>query len=211
MMKKYDLYLFDFDGTILNTMDALDFVFRASYEHVGIKYDSKYTVEFSRIPLVAGYEKIHGNPEKFPEFAAYIEKSLDFKEALESNKPYDDTYEFIKCLRDHHIRAGIVTSNKIKHVKEVLEVMGIPEDTFEIYIGNKEYTHFKPHPDPIHQALKKAHYKGELSRVVYVGDGYNDTLCANNAGVDAVIIDRIKAFPESEKYIRIENLLELFK
>lgn len=210
-MKKYALYLFDFDGTILDTMAALEFVFSVSYEHVGTKFDPKDTVEFSRIPLDVGYKRLNANPEKWWDFAKYIEKSLDFKEALERNHPYPETYEFIDYLRKNKIRAGIVTSNKIKHVKEVLEVMHIPEDTFEVYVGNKEYKFFKPHADPVLQALKRAKYDGPLEKVVYVGDGYNDALCANNAGVDAIIVDRINAFEKSDKYTIITNLMELFK
>ena len=210
-MKKYDLYLFDFDGTLLDTMPALEIVFRLSYEHIGTKFDSKDTVEFSRIPLDEGFHKLHADPNKWEDFCKYIELSLDFPEALKHNYPYPESMEFFKFLKENHVLAGIVTSNKDKHVKEVLEVMNIPVDTFAVIMGSKQYDNFKPHPEPILKALDELGYKGPLDKVVYVGDGINDTLCANNAGVDAVLIDRIDAFPESNKYIRIKNLMELFE
>ena len=47
--------------------------------------------------------------------------------------------------------------------------------------------------------------------VVYVGDGMNDAISANNAGVDAVLIDRNNEFTESDKYKIIRNLKELFE
>lgn len=209
-MKKYDLYLFDFDGTLIDSMDVLEFVFTVCYEHVGMHFDPKDTVEFSRIPLSVGYEKLKGKEENWPEFCRYIDKSLDFPESIHLNKPYKETYEFIKLLREKKIRAGIVTSNNIKHVQEVLNYMNIPIDTFEIYIGNKECNCFKPHPDPIIKALSRGEYKGDLNKVVYVGDGMNDVLSALGAGVQPVLIDRINAFEDSEKYIRISNLMELF-
>ena len=210
-MKKYDLYLFDFDGTLLNTMPALEYVFSVSYEHIGVHFNKEDTVEFSRIPLDEGFNKLGAKKEKWDDFCKSIEASLDFPTSLERNYPYEESMAFFKYLKDHHIKAGIVTSNKEKHVKEVLHTMNIPLDTFVIYMGSKQYNNFKPHPEPILKTLEVLGYQGSLDKVVYVGDGINDTLCANNAGVDAVLIDRIDAFKDSDKYIRIKNLLELFK
>ena len=210
-MKRYKLYLFDFDGTLLNTMSALEYVFTVGYAHVGIKFDQKYTVEFARIPLSEGYKKMNGNPEKWQEFVDYIHKALDFPKAITSNEPYEESLEFMRYLKDNNIHAGIVTSNKTTHVKDVLNVFEIPLDTFDIYMGNQEYTRFKPHPEPILMAIKASKKDYKLSDVVYVGDGMNDALCAINAGVDAVLIDRTNEFPDSDKYIRIRNLKELFE
>ena len=208
-MKDYDLYLFDFDGTLVDTMLALEYVFTVSYEHVGIVFDPSKTVKFSRILLSDGYKEMGGDPEKLPEFWSYVEKSLDFPKALEDNRLYPETLEVLKELKNRGKTLGIVTSNKMSHVKEVLKILGIPHEYFEVLIGNKEYKKFKPHPDPILQALKHAKYKGDLSKVVYVGDGYNDAMCAKNAGVDGVIVDRINEFSESLDYIKITNLKEL--
>ena len=154
---------------------------------------------------------MNANPADWMEFASYIEKSLDFKEALEANSPYEESLAFFDYLRNNHIHCGIVTSNKVSHVKDVLNSMNIPLETFDIYIGNKEYKRFKPHPDPIMKALEKCEQGFHPHEVVYVGDGLNDTLSANAAGVDAVLIDRESEYPLSENYVRITNLFDLFK
>ena len=210
-MKKYKVYLFDFDGTLLNTLPSLDYVFRYSYEKIGIPYDSKNTLEFSRVPLTVGYERFKAPQERWEEFISYIDESLDHEEALKSNELYPETREFIDYINKEKIFAGIVTSNNKKHVKEVLREFNIPVDTFSLYIGNKECHYFKPHPDPIFKAIEAMKYQGDYKDIVYVGDGLNDTISANEAGVTAVLIDRIGAFPESDKYIKIKSLMELFK
>ena len=128
-----------------------------------------------------------------------------------SNHPYEETYDFLEYVKLNHIRTGIVTSNRTHHVKDVLKVMDIPEDSFDIYVGNKEYERFKPHPDPILKALEIGKYEGDLSDVVYIGDAMNDALSAIAAGVDAIIIDRFDEYPDSDKYMKIHNLMELFK
>ena len=209
-MKHYKLYLFDFDGTLLNTMAALEYVFTVGYEHVGMKFDPKDTVEFARIPLSEGYKRMGGKPENWQAFVDYIQAALDFPKAITSNEPYEESLEFFKYLKEKKIHAGIVTSNKSSHVKDVLNVFDIPLDTFDIYMGNQEYKRFKPHPEPILMAIEASKKNYNLEDVVYVGDGMNDTLCANNAGVDAILIDRRNEFPDSDKYLRIKNLLELF-
>ncbi len=209
-MKKYDLYLFDFDGTLLDTEPALAYVFKTGYEHFGIHFDEKDTLEFARMPLEQGYKRLGGDMSKFIAFCDYIHDVLDHHEALINNHLFPDTKEFFELLKKSGVRAGIVTSNKVSHVKEVLEAMDLPYDAFDIFIGNQECHRFKPLPDPILEALKRGNYKGDLSKVVYVGDGINDTLSANAAGVDAVLIDRVDAFPDSDKYVRLHSLTELF-
>ena len=209
-MKKYDLYLFDFDGTLINSYPALEYVFSYSYQKIGIPFDKKDTIEYSRIPLIDGYNRLNGDPEKWEEFVKIIEDSLDHEESLRANSVYPETYEFIRYLREHHIKAGIVTSNVDNHVKAVLKKMNIPLDSFVIYLGSTQCRAVKPNPKPLLMALEELNYKGPLNKVVYVGDGINDTLAANNAGMDAVLIDRIDAFSDSDKYERIHSLMELF-
>lgn len=209
-MKKYKVYLFDFDGTLLDTLPALEHVFKVSYAHIGVEYDPSFTLEFSRVPLNVSYEKIGAPKEKWNEFIAYIDYSLDLPESLLSNSFYEDSKPFFDYLKTHNIFAGIVTSNNIKHVKEVFEILEIDPDIFQLFIGNKECQHFKPHPDPILKAIEKMKYTGDLHDIVYIGDGLNDTISANEAGVDAILIDRTNQFPGSDKYLKIKSLMELF-
>ena len=210
MIKKYKYYLFDFDGTVLDTMPSLAYVFTVSYEHVGCKFDPKDTALFSRIPLDEGYQKIGANPDKWSDFCDYIRASLDFPETLKRNHFYPESQEIFQYIKDHNIYAGIVTSNNVSHVKDVLKVMGIDDKLFRIYIGHEEYEHFKPDPDPLLQALKKMGNPNKED-VVYVGDALNDALCAERAGIDAILLDRNNEYQNSPKYLRITNLKELFK
>ena len=44
-----------------------------------------------------------------------------------------------------------------------------------------------------------------------IGDALNDALCAERAGIDAILLDRNNEYQDSPKYLRITNLKELFK
>lgn len=210
-MKKYDLYLFDFDGTLFETIHALEIVFKVSYKAVGIDFDPSKTVEFSRIQLGDGYKQYQADPNKWEDFVNMINASLDYPEVIEATEPYFDTLKFINYAYKHHIPCGIVTSNNIKHVQEVLKFLNIPLDAFVVYVGNQECHKKKPDPEPIYKALEIAKNKGlKTDKVAYVGDGIYDMVSAKRAGVDGYLIDRGSLPEDHQEYPVIKSLMDLF-
>ena len=92
-----------------------------------------------------------------------------------------------------------------------MDLFNIPHDVFDIYVGNQESDEFKPSPKPILEALKALKYTGKKEKVVYIGDAINDTISANNAGVEAILVDRANAFKDSPNYFRVSSLLDLVR
>lgn len=209
-MKKYKLYLFDFDGTLFNTEKALEYIFCESFKSVGITVKPEDAMFISRIPLSESYKLYGGKDEDIPTFSRTIEETLASDESVRRTVNYPETEEFLTYMRNNKIQCGIVTSNNVPHVKVILDHLKVPESTFDVYVGNRETPRHKPAPDPILIALKLANYDGDLKDVVYVGDGLNDMVAANAAGVDAILIDRINEHPDGN-YLKIKSLLELIK
>lgn len=207
-MKKYKLYLFDFDGTIVNTEKALEYIFGESYKAAGIIIDPKDTMPISRKPLKKTYYEYGGTEEKLQVFLDKIEETLKSDRSTELSTNYDDSLVILKYLRDNHIDAGVVTSNNSPHVRVILDHLNIPQDTFKVVVGNGESKIGKPNPDPILKALEMIDYKGDLKDVCYVGDGINDMIAAKAAKVDAILIDRYNEHPMGD-YIKITSLEEL--
>lgn len=209
-MKKYDLYLFDFDGTLFDTFPSLYRIFKVAYESVGVEFKEEYTEHFSRIPLPEGYALLNAPLEKGHIFAKVIEKEVNSKESIKGTVFYDETLELFEHINKNNIKCGIVTSNNICHVKDVFDYYSINMDNFITLVGNRECNQYKPKPDPVLKAIELLENPIEKHRIVYVGDALNDCKSANAAGVDAVLIDRKNAFPESDEYIKISSLMELF-
>lgn len=209
-MKKYKLYLFDFDGTVVDSFPSLYHVFDKAYKAVGITIQESDIPQLAREPLVVGYERFGGKEEDIPLFAKVIEEAVDSHDATIETITFPDSEKFFCYVTEHQIPCGIVTSNKIPHVKDVLEYLNLPYDSFVVFVGNQEIENFKPHPEPILRALEFLNYQGSLKDVVYVGDGLNDMLAAKRAGVDAVLVDRSNEFPDSDDYVRIKGLMDLF-
>ena len=209
-MKKYQLYLFDFDGTLFNTMPALRMVFKNSYKEYGIDVTDEECITFSREPLPESYKRKGGDMSKFWDFVKVINYWLNGKESAELTELYDDTIPFHDYVREHRINVGIVTSNNIPHVKDIYQTKGIDCSNFVIFVGNQEAQTPKPDPYPILKALEMLNYQGDLMEVVYIGDAINDCIAAERAGIDCYLLDRHNEF-EGEPYKIIHSLMDLFK
>ena len=207
-MQRYSTYLFDFDGTLVDSHDSLVKVFVDSYEAVGVKVPDGYVLRLMRIPLFLGYDELNGPKDEasIKKFGDMINKTLDAPEVLKLTKTYDDVLDTLYALKARGDRLGIVTSNNVKHVKDVLHFVNMPEDLFEVIIGNGDTKVHKPNPDPIYKALERLGISKE--GVCYVGDALQDKNTAINAGVGAVLLDRHHEY-DDESGEKIYSLSEL--
>ena len=210
-MKKYELYLFDFDGTIVDSLNSLTEIFVLSFRAIGYEIDPKNCLRYSRIPLEETYAEIGAPWEKVDEFVKAIRYYLDDEEVLKKTELYPETFNLLKELHENGYKFGIVTSNNEKHVIDVLNMFEIPVDWFEIFVDSDKVRETKPSPKPLFYALEELSYMDKKDKVVYVGDGMNDMVAANRAGIDAILIDRDNSFEESDQYIRISDLRELLR
>ena len=208
-MKEFKTYLFDFDGTLVNSYESLVLVFSGAYSKVGVKVPDGYVLHLMRCPLDVGYEELHGpKDEKSVEiFSKEIIRLLDDVEVLKATKAYEEVISFVKEMKKRGMTLGIVTSNNQKHVKDVLHFLNIDESNFSIIVGNKETKRHKPYADPILKGLELLNISKE--EVCYVGDALDDVRCAINANVTPILVDRNNEYNDINEYIKIKNLLEL--
>lgn len=210
-MKKYSLYLFDFDGTLFDTYEALKLIFKVAYKAVGFDFDENKTLKYAREPLIIGYQENGCPMDQWDYFIKKIDEAIDLQEVLDLTVPYDDALSLFSFLKKNNISAGIVTNNNSKHIREILVNQHIDLSLFPIIVGNKECQTPKPNPDPILYALNKAKELNiDIADVVYVGDSLNDAKSAYNAHIDAILLDREGVYPKSDKYQIIRSLKELF-
>ena len=208
-MQKFQLYLFDFDGTLFDTLETSKYVFRKAYEFLGIPLNEDEVLQFTREPIPVSYKRMGAPIEKYDAFMEQIEKYLNTtKESIDLTDIYDDTYDTIIDLRMDEADLGIVTSNNVPHVRDILRKFDMQKDFFTVLVGNREAPNPKPSPEPILKALEMINYKGDKKDVCYVGDSLNDCLSAVNAGVVPILLDRDDEYKDAP-YIRIHSLNEL--
>ena len=208
-MKCIETYLFDFDGTLVDSHDSLVEVFKGAYASVGFDVPEGYVLRLMRIPLIQGYEEL-GAPmtdEAMKVFEKNIRALLDDELVLKLTKTYDDVIPMINKLKSKGKRLGIVTSNNVKHVKDVLGFIKIDEKLFDVIIGNDDTEKHKPNPEPIYKAMELMSLT-DKSKICYVGDALDDKKAALNAGVTPVLLDREGVYG-NEDGIVISSLSEL--
>lgn len=208
-MQQFQLYLFDFDGTLFDTLETSKYVFRKAYEFLGIPLNEDDVLQFTREPIPVSYKRMGAPIEKYDAFMAQIEKYLNAtKESIDLTNIYDDTYDTIIDLRMQEADLGIVTSNNVPHVRDILRKFDMQKGFFTVLVGNREAPNPKPSPEPILKALEMINFKGDKKDVCYVGDSLNDCLSAVNAGVVPILLDRDDEYQDAP-YLRIHSLSEL--
>ena len=207
-MQKFLLYLFDFDGTLFDTLPSSQYVFKTAYKNIGIDINIDDVVGWTREPIPDSYARIGAPKELFNSFMDDIEKYVNSQESVKLTDIYDDTYDTIIDLRMDEADLGIVTSNNVPHVRDVLKKFDMQKDFFTVLVGNREAPNPKPSPEPILKALEMINFKGDKKDVCYVGDSINDCLSAINAGIVPILLDRHDEYQDTP-YLRIKSLKEL--
>ncbi len=210
-MKEFDTYLFDFDGTLVDSHDSLVLVFAGAYAKVGIEVPEKWVLRLMRIPLYQGYEELNApdDEESRRIFGEEIIRLLDDPEVLKATKTYSDVREVLKELHSRGKKLGIVTSNNARHVREVLDFIGLDKNMFSVIVGNQETKRHKPYPDPILKGLEILDEQKE--KACYVGDGLDDMKSAINAEVTPILVDRRNEYNEEHSDLIIKDLKGLLE
>ena len=208
-MKKFKTYLFDFDGTLVDSHDSLVEVFGGAYASVGVKVPEGYVLRLMRIPLFQGYQELNGpeDEESKKVFEKNIVALLHSEKVLKLTKSYQDTVPNLKRLLKNGAKLGIVTSNNKKHVSDVLGFLNIDPNLFSIVVGNEETKKHKPNPDPIYKAMELLEISNK-DEICYVGDALDDKKTAVNAGVTPVLVDRDLIYKDEDGIV-IHDLSEL--
>ena len=204
-MKSFKTYLFDFDGTLVDSHDSLVEVFEGSYASVGVTVPKGYVLRLMRIPLIQGYEEL-GAPmddESMKVFEKHIRALLDDEKVLKLTKTYSDVKKALTRLKSNGKLLGIVTSNNVKHVEDVLRFLDFDRNLFSVIIGNDDTKKHKPNPEPIYKAMERLSLT-DKSSICYVGDALDDKKAAINAGVTPILVDRKQEY-ESEEGIVISS------
>ena len=209
MINNYEVFLFDFDGTLFDTLESSIYVFEEAYRRQGYKIRHEDILGYTREPIPNSYERVTGSLDGYDEFIKSIDELVFSQKVVDMAKMYEDTERTLKTLKEQNKIVGIVTSNAKEHVLDVLRKHKI-EKYFDIIVGNREASTPKPSPLPILTALKTLNYT-EKEKVVYIGDALNDALAAVNAGVKPVLLDRLQEFKELSEYKIIESLDEIVR
>lgn len=177
--------LFDMDGTLLNSWDALLASYQdATREVLGVPAPTE-PAEIDRIIQMRARES-------FPELAGGDLELADrieavFAERYRSRLPgidlYDGVREMLLALRELGVSTAIATSKSRSRLERDLDNTGTVE-LFDATICGDEVPAAKPDPAPIVAILEILGV--EPGEALFVGDGANDVAAGKAAGVPTV-------------------------
>jgi len=176
--------LFDLDGTLIDSTDAIVGCFYHSFEELNFDFkgcdeDIKNEIGY---PLDVMYETLGVPKENVWDFvSSYKNEYRKVSEAKTTLLP--DAYEAVK-LASSFARLGIVTTKTTLYTIPLLKNFKI-FDYFETIIGRQEVTNPKPHPEPIQKAMQSMNITAE-NNIYMVGDTKLDLISAKEAGVKSV-------------------------
>lgn len=184
---KYDLVIFDMDGTILNTLEDLADSLNATLCHF---HYPEHTIEEVCSFVGNGIRLLieRGVPKGLK--ASQIDKVYDYfmiyyqEHCADKTKPYDGIRETIQKLRDAGIKTAVVSNKADCAVKELAEQYF--QGLFDVAVGEREGILKKPAPDGVNDVLRQLGVA--RNRAIYVGDSEVDVATAQNAQMDSLIV-----------------------
>lgn len=182
-MKKYTLYLFDFDYTLVNSEAAILKCFHLTMDKTG--YPQREDDEIRRtigLPMLDAVKKIIRTDEdaKARAFLDVYKHEAD-RYMTAGTHFFPHTIETLRQLRKDGAKIGIISSKTRHRIQEKFDLDGVTELVDHI-IGSDDVTAHKPDPEGIQKAIQW--FGVTADQVLYTGDSYVDAGAAQRAGVD---------------------------
>lgn len=212
------LCVFDLDGTLLNTLPALNKIINLCLSDLGLasvsEEDTKHFVGNGYKIFVDRALKHLGIYEKVDKQKAYkIYEEHFAKHKLYKVEPYTGIVELINELKNRKIKT-VVLSNKSQEGVEANIKKCFDKSLFDAVYGERQGIKIKPAPDALNLIIKD--FGVEKSEVLYFGDSDVDMQTSINAKVVGIGVlwgfrDREELEKNGAKFIveKAEDILEL--
>lgn len=187
-MNKYDVILFDLDGTLTDSSPGIINSIIYALKKYGITVINKAELKkFLGPPLHESFREFYGfDEEKSMEAVGFYREYFSTKGLLE-NEVYDGIPSLLKNLCDKGKRLIVATSKPQKFTDRIMAHFGLCE-YFEFVAGsNMDGTRSKK-AEVIEYALQKCQVT-DKSKVVMVGDRMHDIIGAKAVGIDSIGVE----------------------
>ena len=183
----YKTYIFDLDGTLLNTLGDLAASTNYALRQYGMP---EHTIDDVRRFVGNGVGKLIeraipeglANPQYEDVLATFRKHYM--LHSLDTTAPYPGIESLLHSLRSHGCNVAVVSNKFYKATVELCRHFFA--DTVEVAIGERENIRRKPAPDTVFEAMRQLGVSGEDT--VYVGDSDVDVATARNSGIPCISV-----------------------
>lgn len=183
----YDVYVFDLDGTLLDTLRDLT----ASVNHA-LRWAEmpERTIEEVRWFVGNGVkilmERAVPEGSDNPKFAEVYQEFREYylHHGQDTTEPYPGIMEMLRALKDEGKQIAVVSNKFYKATEELCSHFfgGL----VDVAIGEREGIRKKPAPDTVEEALRRLNT--DCSHAVYVGDSDVDIQTAMNSDLPCISV-----------------------
>ena len=178
---QYDHLIFDLDGTLIDTENAVlktwkltlkEYHYLYSLDELGcvLGITTKNALDLLHVTVGADFEQ--NWMKNYEKFAA----EADF---------FPGTREMLSALKSRGFSLGVVTSRCRKEYHDYFGAFHL-EELFGRIVCADETAKHKPDPDPVYKYAELE--KADLSSCIYIGDMPTDMECAKKAGIAAGLV-----------------------
>lgn len=184
-MPKYDIVLFDLDGTVSASAEGIRYCIERTIEKIGCKsFNTEDYTLYIGPPLLDTFKNHCGLSREEAARAAEIYRDFYDRKGKFINKPYDGIKEVLVCIKSAEAKVGVATSKYEKFAREITDYLGLT-DYLDAVCGSGTDEKRKDKIDIIPYAVKKLGGK-MTDKILMIGDTYFDARGARRLGVDFV-------------------------
>ena len=204
----YKLYLFDFDGTLIDSDPLVEQIFKELYQ----KYKPNEVITKEKLLTFSGPPIKDTLSKEFPLLDSsklaeeFLELSFKYNKTLV--KTYPGVVELLEYLKKNNIKFALITSKQKASTMQVLHVNKL-DSLFDLVITSDDVKACKPDPEGVYFALKHFNISNKKD-VIYIGDSEFDYLVSKNAGVDFgyVLFSPRKIDKEAKVDVKIKSFID---
>ncbi len=183
-MKKLDLIVFDLDGTLVDSNEAISLCFNLALQEMGHAVRPIHEVaKLIGLPLhdmFAEFIQRNDVDEAVARYRAHYQTIC-----IEKTKLFPDTRNLLDYLRSSKIKMAVATNKPLGFTRNILESTGIAE-YFGMIAGPDNVEFPKPHPAMLQLVMDTM--MTDNTQTAYVGDSITDCLTAKQAGVTMLAV-----------------------
>lgn len=212
-MKQYSTFLFDFDGTLLDSNAHVIRCFQLAFQEVlGVTLPEETITATFGIPLAEALEDLA--PAHAKELLRVYRKYSDAC-GMSLLQEIAGARAVLEALHARGCTNAIVTSKKEVNARAQMAHIGI-DHLIDLLVGPEKTTAHKPDPAPVRYAIDAL--DADPRDCLMIGDSPNDILCGKNAHIDtagvrftAVSLESLEAAQPTYMIGALSELLALAK
>jgi pyrophosphatase PpaX len=188
-VKTYSAYLFDLDGTLLDTIDLIVECFKHTLsEFLKTQVARRQIVANIGLPLIDQYKAFLEPQGMVVDYHAVMDQHMHYqlKHWQTHIKPFDGAQDTLTRLKQQGAAIAIVTSRRRETAELYSESFGFMQHV-DILCTPENTTKHKPHPEPALWTLNQLGQTAKKS--LFVGDSSFDIQCGQAAGTDTCYVN----------------------